>query len=222
VSTSPIASGASATAATVVTPPVLSGATAVGSTWTTTMGTWTGSPSYGIFWLRCNQAITSTFGAVPSGCTAISGANGATYTSTAADVGKYLTAQVAGTNSQGFGLSGAATTAVVQTAASAPTVPVNLLAPSVTGAPAQGSTWTVATGIWRGAPSIAIFWLRCNQPVTSAFTSVPPGCTAISGANGASYVSGANDAGKFLTVQIAATGTGGYSLSGATTATAIQ
>jgi hypothetical protein len=80
----------------------------------------------------------------------------------------------------------------------------------------------VATGIWRGAPSIAIFWLRCNQPVTSAFTSVPPGCTAISGANGASYVSGANDAGKFLTVQIAATGTGGYSLSGATTATAVQ
>jgi hypothetical protein len=222
VSTSAIASGGSAAAPTVVTPPVLSGATTVGSSWSTTMGAWTGSPTFGIFWLRCNQPQASTFAQVPAGCVAISGANGASYTATSADVGKYLTAQIAATNSHGFGLSGSGISSAVQTVAAAPTKPLNLIAPSVTGAVSHGSAWTVTTGIWTGSPSIGIYWLRCDQPVTSGFTAVPPGCTAIAGANGASYLSGAADVGKFLTAQIAATGSSGYSLSGANTLAAVQ
>jgi hypothetical protein len=47
---------------------------------------------------------------VPVGCTAIAGAHSTTYVSTVADVGEYLTVQIAGSNSGGFALAGALTT----------------------------------------------------------------------------------------------------------------
>ena len=221
VSTTAITGGTSA-APTVTTLPIVSGATAMGSTWTVTMGSWTGGPTFGIFWLRCNNPIGSGFAQVPAECSAISGANSSSYTSTAADVGKYLTAQIAGSNASGFGLAGATNGYPVQTLASSPLVPVNVVAPSVTGSSGQGSAWSVTTGIWRGAATLGIFWLRCDDAISSAFTAVPSGCAAISGANGPTYTSGPADAGKYLTAQVAATGTAGFSLAGARNASAVS
>jgi hypothetical protein len=196
-------------------PPVLAGSTVAGSKWSVSTGAWTGSPAFGVFWLRCDKPITAGFGVVPAGCTAIGGANGPSYASTSTDVGKYLTAQIAATNSSGFTLAGALSGYAVQAAPASPAVPVNVVLPTVVGASGAGSTWTVNTGVWQGAPTLGIFWLRCDQPLAAGFTQVPSGCTAISGANSISYQSVAADVGKYLTAQVAGSSVAGFSLAGA-------
>ncbi len=198
-------------------PPTVSGTATVGSTWTVNTGTWTGSPSIAIYWLRCSSPISSTFTAVPAGCVAISGANATTYVASSADAGKYLTAQVAGNGTAGFGLAGAISTSSIQGSA-----PTNTVPPTVSGTATVGSTWTVNTGTWTGSPSIAIYWLRCSSPISSTFTAVPAGCVAISGANATTYVASSADAGKYLTAQVAGNGTAGFALAGAISTTVIQ
>jgi hypothetical protein len=198
-------------------PPTVSGTPAVGSTWTVNTGTWTGSPTIAIYWLRCNQPVSSGYTTVPAGCTPISGANATTYVAAAADAGKYLTAQVAGNSPSGFAIAGAVSTTPIQAA-----VPVNTAPPTVSGSPAVGSTWTANPGTWTGSPTIAIYWLRCTQPVSSGFTTVPAGCQAISGATGTTYVSTTQDVGKYLTVQVAGNSPQGFALAGAVNTTAVQ
>ena len=197
--------------------PTVSGAPAVGSAWTASPGTWTPGAALAVYWLRCAQAITSAFTTVPSGCSAIPGATGTTYTPTAADAGKFLTVQVAGSFGTVFTLAGAISTTPIQSA-----LPVNTVAPSVSGSAAVGSTWTAEKGTWTApsTPTFGIYWLRCAQPVASSFTTVPSGCAAIPGATGATYVSTPADGGKYLTVQVAANGGGGFTLSGALTTVA--
>jgi hypothetical protein len=169
--------------------------------------------------LRCTQPITAPFTTVPTGCTAISGANATTYVATAADAGKYLTVQIAGSNSSGFALAGAISTTPIQSSK-----PTNTVAPSVSGSTTVGSTWTLNPGTWTGtpAPTFAPFWLRCTHAITAPFTTVPTGCTAISGANATTYVATAADAGKYLTVQIAGSNSSGFALAGAISTTPIQ
>lgn len=200
--------------------PTVTGSTTVGSTWTVSTGTWSGTPSPTLvpFWLRCGTPVTAAWTTVPAGCSAIAGARSTTYVSTSADAGKYLTVQVAGSNSAGFALAGALTTV----ATDGPVAPASTAAPTVSGSTAVGSTWTVNPGTWTGtpAPTLAPFWLRCTSPLTTAWTSVPPGCTAISGARGTSYVSTTADAGKYLTAQVAATNSAGFALAGALTTVA--
>ncbi|MDF1479165.1 hypothetical protein PYV02_08730, partial [Leifsonia sp. H3M29-4] len=197
--------------------PTVSGSPAVGSTWTVDPGTWAGTPAPSTVqaWLRCTQPVTVTFTTVPPACVAIAGASATTYVSTEADVAKYLTAQVAGVNTLGFGLAGATSTTPVG-------FPANTVAPIVSGSPVVGSTWTLNTGTWTGSPSPAIVqaWLRCNQPITAAFTSVPAGCVSL-GAAGTTYVATVADIGKYLTAQVGGTNTLGFALTGALSATAI-
>jgi hypothetical protein len=193
----------------------------LGSTWTVNTGTWTGTPAqtFGIYWLRCSQPITSPFTTVPSGCTAISGANSTTYVAVPADGGKYLTAQIAGSNASGFGLAGAVSTTSIQSP-----VPANTVAPTVSGSTVLGSTWTVNTGTWTGtpAPTFGIYWLRCSQPITSPFTTVPSGCTAISGANSTTYVTTSADIGEYITAQVAGSNAYGFGLAGAISTSAVH
>ena len=204
--------------------PSVSGGQSVGSTWTVNPGTWSGSPAptYGYFWLRCSQPVGAGQTTVPSGCSAISGANSATYVTTSADAGRYLTAQIAGSNSLGFSLAVAPNGTALQSGAS--TVPQNTVAPSVSGGQSVGSTWTVNPGTWSGspAPTFGYFWLRCSQPVGTGHTTVPSGCSAISGANGTTYVATSADAGRYLTAQIAGSNSSGFSLAVAPSSTAIQ
>jgi len=92
--------------------PTASGSRAIGSSWTATNGTWTGTPTPSLqrTWLRCNQAVTTASAAVPAGCAVISGATSAIYRSTAADAGKYLTVLIKATNSTGTSTAVAPTT----------------------------------------------------------------------------------------------------------------
>jgi hypothetical protein len=103
-------------------------------------------------------------------------------------------------------------------------MPANTVAPTVSGAAAIGSTWTVDTGTWTGSPTptIVVYWLRCDQPVTSPYTTVPAGCTAISGANNLTYVSTAGDSGRYLTAQVGGVNSLGFALAGAVNTVAVS
>jgi hypothetical protein len=203
-----------------VVPPTLSGSTAAGSLWMVDPGVWTENPAIAIHWLRCGEAIVSTYSTVPRGCVAIPGATQPTYTSSTADIGKYLTAQVAGNSTAGFTIVGTLNDAAIAPATAG--VPTNLVLPVVSGAPEVGSRWTVNTGIWTGAPTMFVAWLRCEHPITSSFTTVPEGCTAIAGANERSYVAAAADIGRYVTAQVAGNAPAGFSLAGAVSSTPVQ
>ena len=185
-----------------VTPPTVSGTPTVGSTWSLDHGQWTGATSYVQAWLRCSGPVTTNFTAVPSGCTAIPGASGTSYLTTTADAGKYVTAQVAAVGPYSSSLSGAVST----TPLPGPTPPVNTTAPTVSGSAAVGATWTLDRGSWTGdpAPTFVQAWLRCTSPVAATWTTIPSGCTSISGAGNATYVTTSADAGKYLVAQVGA------------------
>jgi uncharacterized protein YkwD len=101
-----------------------------------------------------------------------------------------------------------------------PLAPTNVATPTVTGGSAIGSTWTLKPGTFVGnpTPTIKRKWLRCNQPVTTRYSTVPSGCVVISGATGSSYVSTLADAGKYLTALVTASNSVGSTKSGAATA----
>ena len=166
--------------------PVISGTTTVGSTLTTTNGTWSGSPTptYTRQWQRC--ATT---------CADIAGATGTTYVLVAADAGQKLQVVVTATNSAG---SASATSAQTATISGSP--PVNTAAPVISGTTTVGSTLTTTNGTWSGspAPTYARQWQRCNA-----------GCANISGATGTTYVLVAADAGQKLQVMVTATNSAG-------------
>ena len=79
--------GTTATAPVNTIAPVISGSTPVGSTLTTTNGTWTNSPTFAYQWYR--------------GATLITSATAATYVTVTADTGLAVTCQVTGTNAAG-------------------------------------------------------------------------------------------------------------------------
>jgi uncharacterized protein YkwD len=105
-----------------------------------------------------------------------------------------------------------------------PMAPKNTVAPTVAGTGTIGSSWTLKAGTFTGSPtpSIKRAWLRCSQPVTTRFSSVPTGCSKISGATGSTYVAASADAGKYLTALVTATNSIGTTRSGATTTVAIS
>src|SRR5262245_3506569 len=92
-------------------PPVISGELKVGSTLTTTNGTFTGSPAptFTYVWQRCDENGAS--------CAAISGATANTYVLKNADGGSTLRSVVKATNTDGFDTSTSVPTAVVGTVA---------------------------------------------------------------------------------------------------------
>lgn len=165
-------------------------------------------------WLRCANPIAAPFVSIPAGCTAIPGARDYSYVATAADVGKYLTAQVAASNGGPTVIMGAASTTPVPSL-----LPSNTSAPTVSGSTTVGSTWTLNPGTWTGSPTFVQAWLRCLSPVTTTFTAVPAGCTAISGARSTAYVTTSADAGMYLTAQVGAVNAHGTTLSGAVSTT---
>jgi hypothetical protein len=115
--------------------PVVTGSTPIGSTLTTTNGTWT-SPSsitYSYQW-KSNAANV--------------GANQNTYVTVSGDYGHTITCVVTAANDGGR--SASTSNGIVVTA----DAPVNTVAPAVTGTTAYGSTLTTTNGTWTGTPTI--------------------------------------------------------------------
>ncbi|MEO8527935.1 MAG: hypothetical protein ABI435_02550 [Pseudolysinimonas sp.] len=193
--------------------PTVTGTSPVGSTWTLDSGAWSGVPTPTITrtWLRCTAPISTAFFALPSGCTAIAGATGVSYVSTATDAGKYITAMVTATNSSGTVTVGAVNAVAVTS------LPQATVAPRVSGSPAVGSELSSVKGTWTGSPvpTVSRVWLRCTSSVAAVFTSIPASCTPIAGATGATYVATNADAGKYLTIFVTATNSAGTTTLGA-------
>lgn len=167
-------------------PPVLGGAAVDGKVMTAGTGTWKGTPpfDYTYQWKVC----------VKLECTSIAGATQSSYRVTTPEIGKQLRVTVTAANS----LGGAA-----NTSASSKRIiggpPVDIEAPSVSGAPLDGQTLSAGTGTWAGTPPMTFSyqWLSC--PLLSET------CTPIAGANGPTYTAGPLDVGNAFEVEVTAT-----------------
>lgn len=115
--------------------PVISGSSAIGSTLTSTTGTWIGTPAitYAYQWKRAGVNIV---GEVSS-----------TYIIVLADYNKAITCEVTATNA--FGFASALSNSITGTA----TAPVNTVAPVISGTNVVGSTLSSTTGTWTGSPT---------------------------------------------------------------------
>lgn len=192
------------------TAPSISGTATVNSTLTGSKGSWAGYPVpiYTYQWLRCS-ASGAAADALPSGCTAISGATSATYVVDDADYGKYLRLKVVGTNTLGADTKYSATSAKI-----AGLDPVNTVAPTISGTPKVGTTVSAARGTWTGVPTPTntYQWFRCTS-VGSASSTQPSGCTLISAATSSSYkLVAADKTAGYLRVRVTGTSAEGSSM----------
>jgi surface protein len=136
--------------------PVISGSNALGSTLSSTTGTWSGNPSptYGYQWNRNGSPIPS--------------ATSSTYILVVADSSAAITCVVTATNSLGSS-SATSNTITAQTY----TAPANTVAPVISGTTTLGSTLTSTTGTFTGnpTPTYAYQWRRNGTPIPSATAS---------------------------------------------------
>ncbi len=132
------------------TQPTLSGVAQVGRALACELGTWSGSPSLVVAWLRNG--------------TPIAGATATTYTLATADAGQQIACAVTATNAAG---SRTARTPAVTVSVG----PANATVPTVAGTSAIGSRLTCRTGTWSGAPSFAYAWLRNGRAIGGQTTA---------------------------------------------------
>jgi hypothetical protein len=174
-------------------PPTISGQAVAGAVLTASTGTWSGDApiSFAFQWRICDTRGT--------GCADVTGAEGQTYSVTAADVGHTLRVGVTASNSAGTGNALSASTETIATA----TAPTNTSLPTISGGTRQGSTLSTSDGSWSGSPSptFSYGWLRCN---TSGGT-----CTAITGQNSRTYGLGAADVGATIRSVVTASNSAG-------------
>ncbi|MET0603657.1 MAG: RHS repeat-associated core domain-containing protein [Baekduia sp.] len=189
----------------VTTAPAITGTAKDGETLTSSTGTWagTGTPTYARQWKRCDVG--------GAGCTAISGATGATYVLTGADVAATIRVTVTATNGIGATSADAAQTAAVQALA-----PANTATPAISGTAREGQTLTVSNGTWTGSPTISYTyqWRRCAADGT--------GCSDLGSATAATYTVVVGDVGHALRAVVTATNSGGSATATAAATSAIQ
>lgn len=151
--------------------PTVTGTPMVGSALTAAPGTWgPGAVTLRYQWYRSGAVII--------------GANAATYTPVAEDLGTVLTVKVTGskTGFTTFSRTSAATAAVVKGSLVRAT-------PTVTGTAKVGSTLTANSGVWGPVPvTLRYQWYRAG--------------VAITGANAATYKPTTTDVAKTLTVKV--------------------
>src|SRR3954468_23488129 len=153
---------AGAEAASTATPPVsasvptISGTAREGNTLTASSGSWGGALpiSYHYAWQHCDDS--------GSGCSAIKGADAATYKLTSTEVGRTVRVKVTASNSGGTESVFSAQTGVVQKAGSAPAATSQ---PSPSGNPWVGQHLTTNNGTWSGTTPMTFTyqWERCTH-----------------------------------------------------------
>lgn len=158
--------------------PLLSGNAAVGTVVTCSNGSWTGSPS-----------PSFSFNFKANGVSVQNGASNS-YTVLIGDDTKTLTCTVTATNSQGSASVDSSNSLVVGT------IPLNTVAPVISGTNTFGSTLTTTNGTFTGTATITYTyqWLRGGSP--------------ISGQTANTYVIGASDSLAEITCVV--TGTNSY------------
>ena len=186
----PIAAAAATLAATAQ--PTVTGNPTVGQALTVSPGTWSApTTSLAYAWQHCN-----TNGRI---CVAIPGANAASYSPTADDVGHELVAVVTAAN-------GAATQpafSLATAAIAAPPVLANTSRPTLSGTEKVGQRLTASPGTWAGSAPISYSyqWYRCDQSAAH--------CSSIHGATAPTYTLVAADATRTIGLTVTARDTGG-------------
>lgn len=165
--------------------PAVTGTAQVGQTLTTTNGTWTNTPtSYTYLWKHGDDSA--------AGGTATN----STYVPVAGDIGFGMKCLVTATNGAGDGSPATSNT----TSAVLPAVPVNSVAPVVSGTAQVGQTLSSTTGTWSNTPtSYAYQWQRSNG---GAYAN-------ISAATSSTYVPVTGDIGYTIRCSVIASNAGG-------------
>ena len=187
--------------------PTVSGSASEGSVLSLSNGTWTSSPtSFAYTWYRCTAAQTRAAAVVSSRCTLITGASTSSLTLGTLDVGRFIVGGVRAQNASGASFFSSVSTAAV-TRLAAPTV---ISPPVISGTSRLSETISISTGSWTSAPtSYSYAWFRCTSAVTRIPTSLPRGCTAISGATQSTYRVQDPDLSRFILGSVAATNRAG-------------
>lgn len=135
-------------------PPVISGTATVGFTLASTAGNWTNHPtSYTYQWKRDGVNIAA--------------ATSSTYLLVSADATHLITCVVTAHNS--FGASSATSNSLGPVAAAGGGVPVNTVAPVVTGTATQGQTLSTTNGTWTNSPTGYTYqWKRNGASIGGA------------------------------------------------------
>jgi hypothetical protein len=136
-----------------VTPPSVEGSPAIGHTLTCNVGAWSGAPapSFQFTWVRDRGLPNEQL---------IGWALTSQYTVGAEDGGQSLTCEVKAKNSEGTAAQ--VSDPVVIPAGAGHEAPLELAAPSVSGAGVVGATLSCSSGSWAGepAPTLSYGWLR--------------------------------------------------------------
>jgi hypothetical protein len=182
----------------------------VGSSLSVFKGTWVGHnlPSTTHRWYRCTDAVSAESDTVPSGCTAIGIRDNQTYVLNSVDIGKYISAEIIGTNNKGSVSWWTRSTVAVTQAPAMETEHV------LSGTATSGRTLTVTAGTWSATPTATLSykWMRCTQQIGSLTSSKPASCTEISGQISQTYTLTASDVGKYISVQETATNSAGTAI----------
>jgi len=198
--------------------PVISGTTTDGQTLSTTNGTWSGTPTptFSYQWHDCG---TGPSGSTPaSGCTAISGATGQTYTLAGADVGYYAQVVVTATNSTGQWVGSATATSVTPTTSTSDIPPASTAAPTISGTTTDGQALSATTGTFTG-DNLAYSYQWCTSGAGSGSQGVcATGYHTIPGATSSTYALTDSDVGSTLEVAVTTTNSAG-SATGTSSAT---
>ena len=188
-------------------PPTISGTRSTGNELTLSDGVWAAypEPTTSHQWFRCTSAIPAATTIEPSQCSSIAGATSSTYSQTATDAGRFITARTTKVNTAG-------TTSIWSVATEATSqIPTPVSNPTISGTATQGATLTVNPGSWQGfpTPSISYQWFRCDSIRESASATEGAGCTAISGSSAGTRVLDSNDIGKHMVARVTANNAGG-------------
>ena len=88
--------------------------------------------------------------------------------------------------------------------------PTNRVAPAITGIAKVPNALTVSNGTWQNTPtSFTYSWFQCTSESRRTSTSIPRGCTAISGATSATYTLPSSLVGRFIVASVRASNSSG-------------
>ena len=198
--------------------PSITGTPQAGATLTAVKGGWTAvpAPTYSYQWYDCTSQV-ATASSLPAGCTPISGATSSTYIPTVTEVGlnssaDYVMVSITATNSAGATVRFSGATAVLTSSA-----PVAASVPTIPATASTSASIAATPGNWLGAPApiLSYQWYSCTSVVASAGSSVPTGCSLISGATSITYLPSSSYVGNYFLVAV--TGANGVTIAGATT-----
>jgi hypothetical protein len=168
------------------TAPSIEGVAEDGETVRADPGAWSGATpiAYAYQWQSCNSG--------GGACEDIEGATGQEYTISSADLETTLRVLVTATNPGGSLPETSAASTEVE-----PGAPVELEAPSLSGAPAVGEALQANAGVWGGTEAeVGYQWERCNSSGGE--------CADITGATEAGYTLVEGDVGKTLRIRVGA------------------